>query len=65
MATDKGATGFCISTDPKSIEEHAGTIDLLLNTVSANHDINLYMPLLATNGTIGQLGAALAPHSIS
>jgi len=34
-------------------------------TVSANHDINAYLPLLAKNGIIVELGAAPAPHSIS
>ena len=52
LAKDKGATGFVVSTDPKSIEENKKTIDIILNTVSVDHDINTYMPLLRTNGTI-------------
>ncbi len=47
IAKEKGAHHFVVSTDPESISKHAMTCDLILNTVSANHDINTYMPLLA------------------
>jgi uncharacterized zinc-type alcohol dehydrogenase-like protein len=56
LCKQKGATAFVCSTDPESIKKHAKTLDLILNTVSANHDINTYLPLLAKSGTIVQLG---------
>ena len=43
----------------------AGTCDIILNTVAANHDINVYLPLLKNNGIIVQIGAAPAPHAIN
>jgi D-arabinose 1-dehydrogenase-like Zn-dependent alcohol dehydrogenase len=52
LAKDKGADVFCVSSDPKSIMAAAGTCDLILNTVSGDHDINTYLPLLAKNATI-------------
>ena len=42
-----------------------GKCDLILNTISASHDVNIYIPLLNKSGTIVQLGAALAPHPLS
>lgn len=65
IAKKKGATGFVVSKDPESIKAHAKSCDLILNTVSANHDLNTYVPLLANSGTIVQIGAALAPHPVS
>ena len=65
LAKSKGADFFVASKDPESIKAMAGKCNLIINTVSANHDINLYMPLLAKSGTIHQIGAAPAPHSIS
>lgn len=64
LATEKGATGFVVSKDPKSLEENAGTIDYILNTVAANHDINTYMPLLATNGVMIGIGGVTQPHTV-
>ena len=65
MAKQKGATDFVVSTNPDSIAAYAGKCNIILNTVSANHDLNVYLPLLAKNGVLVQLGAALAPHSVS
>lgn len=42
----------------------AKSLDLIINTVSAAHDVNTYLPLLAANGTIVQLGLTFKPHSI-
>lgn len=64
IAKKKGATHFCVSTDPESVKANANSCDLILNTVSANHDLNVYIPLLVKNGTLVQLGAALAPHPV-
>lgn len=65
MAREKGATGYVVSTDPESIKANAGTCDLILNTVSANHDINTYIPLLKKSGTIVQIGGVVKPHTVS
>lgn len=52
MARQKGATHFVASKDPESVTKHAGLCDIILNTVSVNHDLNLYLPLLAKSGTL-------------
>jgi alcohol dehydrogenase (NADP+) len=64
MAKVKGASHTVDSTDPASIEA-SPKCDIILNTVSANHDLNVYLPLLAKNGNLVQIGAAPAPHAIS
>ena len=46
IAKEKGADVFVISKDPDSIKANAFTCDLILNTVSVNHDLNVYIPLL-------------------
>ena len=51
IAREKGATLFCASTNAESVKANEGLCDLILNT-AGNHDINVYMPLLAKSGTI-------------
>ena len=58
IALEKGANLFVASKDPESVKAGSGKCDLILNTVSANHDLNLYLPLLARDGTIVQIGVA-------
>ena len=46
LAKDKGADFFIISNDEESMQTQMGKCDLILNTVSTNHDLNVYIPLL-------------------
>jgi len=64
-AKEIGADNFVVSTDPESMKAAAGSLDLILNTVSANHDVNTYLPLLASKGVIVQLGLVLNPHPVN
>lgn len=52
LAIEKGASHFVVSTDKKSVDQNLGKCDLILNTISGNHDINSYLPLLAKDGVI-------------
>lgn len=52
LAFDKGAAHFVVSSNPDSIKEKAESCDLILNTVSVDHDLNVYLPLLAVEGVI-------------
>jgi len=65
IAKEKGAEAFVVSTDTASMAAEAGKIDLILNTISANHQVSHYLPLLNVNGTIVQLGLAPEPHAVS
>src|SRR3712207_7415160 len=42
-ARDLGAHDFVVTRDPEKLEALAGTYDFVLDTVSARHDINLYL----------------------
>merc|ERR1712115_26367 len=53
-AREIGADNFVISTDPASMKAAAGSLDLIVNTVSADHDLNPYLPLLAARGVLVQ-----------
>ena len=64
MAKEKGADHYIATSDPKSIEGCSVKCDLILNTVGAKHDLNAFLPLLAQDGTIVQLGLNVYPQSV-
>jgi uncharacterized zinc-type alcohol dehydrogenase-like protein len=43
----------------------AGTFDFILDTVSADHDLNVYLGLLKTNGTHVCVGVPTKPAEIA
>ena len=65
LASDKGADLYVNINDPESVKACAGKCNLILNTISAEHDLNTYLPLLKKSGTISQLGAVYNPHPVS
>jgi uncharacterized zinc-type alcohol dehydrogenase-like protein len=48
-ALELGADEFVISKDPESLKTVEKSLDLILNTVSADHDVTTYLQLLARN----------------
>lgn len=48
-AMELGADEFVVSKDPESLKTVEKSLDLILNTVSADHDITTYLQLLARN----------------
>jgi len=64
LATEKGADFFVVSKDPESMATCKGKCDLILNTVSAPHEVVSYLSLLNYNGTIVQLGIITDPHTL-
>jgi len=65
MAKEKGADFFIVSKDASSMASENAKLDLIINTISAEHDASVYLPLLAQGGTLVQLGACLNPHPIN
>lgn len=63
-ALDIGANHFVVSTDDESMKAAAGSLDLILNTISADHQLSKYIPLLDMDGTVVQLGIVTTPHEI-
>jgi uncharacterized zinc-type alcohol dehydrogenase-like protein len=45
--------------------KHAGSFDFILDTVSAQHDINAYLDLLKRDGTLTLVGAPEKPLPIA
>ena len=60
-----GAQDVIISTDAEEMQEHAGTFDFILDTISADHDINSYINMLGLDGNITLVGASEKPLPVS
>lgn len=52
-----GANHYYATNDPETFRKLAGTFDLIVNTVSAEIDLNHYLSLLAVDGTLVNVGA--------
>ncbi|HET8886902.1 MAG TPA: NAD(P)-dependent alcohol dehydrogenase [Salinimicrobium sp.] len=55
-ASELGAAHFVLTTDPAEMKRISSSFNLIIDTVSANHNYNDYLPLLKTNGTMVVLG---------
>src|SRR3569832_1054320 len=59
-----GAHHFVMTTDPAQVKAAKNSFDFILDTVSAEHDINMYMAMLRTHGTHICVGAPPKPAPI-
>jgi uncharacterized zinc-type alcohol dehydrogenase-like protein len=59
-----GAEHYYATNDPSTFEQLAGSFDLILNTVSAQIDLNAYLSLLAVDGAMVNVGAPAEPLSL-
>lgn len=64
VAKEKGADLFVVSTNEESMKANNNKCDMIMNTVSADHQAMTYIPLLKANGVLVQLGLVKAPHQI-
>ncbi|QMU70989.1 NAD(P)-dependent alcohol dehydrogenase [Streptacidiphilus sp. P02-A3a] len=60
-----GADHYRSTTDPATFTELDGRFDLIVNTVSANLDVDAYLGLLKLDGTLVYLGAPEYPASVN
>jgi uncharacterized zinc-type alcohol dehydrogenase-like protein len=60
-----GAHKFALTSDPARMKELAGYFDFIIDTVSAEHDYNLYLSLLATDGVMMCVGAPPTPAEVA
>ena len=51
-----GARHFVATKEPGALDAHRGAFDLVLDTVSAPHDLNRELPLLRSRGTLVLVG---------
>jgi uncharacterized zinc-type alcohol dehydrogenase-like protein len=64
-ARQLGADHFVVTSDPAQMKLNKRKFDLILNTVSAEHDINDYLSLLTTDGTLVVIGLPGVPFSVN
>ncbi|MDB5134378.1 MAG: adhC2 [Mucilaginibacter sp.] len=60
-----GAHHFVVTTDEAQVKAAKGTFDFILDTVSAEHDFNMYLSLLRTNGVHICVGVPPKPAEIA
>jgi uncharacterized zinc-type alcohol dehydrogenase-like protein len=60
-----GADDVVMSSDPNAMQAHTASFDLILDTVSAEHDLNAYVNLLKLDATHVLLGAPDRPTLVS
>lgn len=61
-ATRLGADNAVITTDAEQMKAALGTLDIIIDTVSAKHDINAYLNLLRVDGSVVLVG--LPPENL-
>jgi uncharacterized zinc-type alcohol dehydrogenase-like protein len=59
-----GAHKFALTSDPAQLKKLAGYFDFIIDTVSAKHDYNMYLGLLATDGVMMCVGAPPTPAEV-
>jgi len=60
-----GAHEVIVSTNTEEMKKHTGSFDFILDTISAEHDINSYLGMLGLDGNLTLVGAPEKPLSIS
>jgi uncharacterized zinc-type alcohol dehydrogenase-like protein len=60
-----GADHFIVTSDSAQLKSVKRSFDLILNTVSAEHNINDYLGLLATNGVLVVIGLPGVPFAVN
>ncbi|MBA4064823.1 MAG: hydroxyacid dehydrogenase [Isosphaera sp.] len=60
-----GADEVVVSKNADEMKTHAGSFDMILDCVSADHDINAYLNLVKTGGNLTLVGAPEKPLPVS
>ncbi len=60
-----GADEVVISTDAAMMAKYANSLHFILDTVSAQHDLNIYLELLVRDGSLTQVGLPSEPIPVS
>ena len=61
-ARELGADEVVISRDAAQMKAHAGSFDMILDTVAASHDLDAFSSLLKRDGTLVLVGVPEHPH---
>ena len=60
-----GADEVVVSRNAEEMQQHAGSFHFILDTVSAEHDIDAYLNLLRIDGNLTMVGAPPKPLSVA
>lgn len=60
-----GAHEVVLSRDSAAMRKHSGSFDFILDTVSAEHDVNAYLHLLHLDGNLTLVGAPSKPLAVA
>jgi uncharacterized zinc-type alcohol dehydrogenase-like protein len=60
-----GADDVVVSRDTDQMSKHVGSFEFIIDTVSAEHDINIYLQLLRPDCNLTLVGAPDKPHAVS
>lgn len=63
-ALNLGADHFAVTTNAEAMKKMKGHFDFILSTISAQHDYNQYLNLLALNGTMVVVGVPPQPSTV-
>ncbi|MDQ3750794.1 MAG: NAD(P)-dependent alcohol dehydrogenase [Acidobacteriota bacterium] len=59
-----GAHNFVVTKEPENMKPLAGKFDFILDTISAGHDLNMYLNLLRMNGAMVVVGVPEKPAEV-
>jgi uncharacterized zinc-type alcohol dehydrogenase-like protein len=59
-----GAHGFALTSEPATFKKLAGRFDLIVDTISAPHDLNQYLGMVRAEGAMVLLGAPPKPAPV-
>ena len=60
-----GADEVILSKNEEQMESHARSFDFIIDTVSAQHDLNTYLGLLKRDGTLTLVGVPPEPVAVA
>lgn len=64
-ALQLGATRFVVTRNPEDLEPLANRYDFILDCVSADHDVNVYLNMLKKDGTLVLVGVPPTPLAVA
>jgi len=60
-----GADEVVVSSNAEEMQKHAGSLDFILDTIAADHDVNAFLNLLSLDGKLTLVGAPEKPLAVS
>ena len=65
LAGQMGMDGYIVSKDLDSMKKSSNSLDIILDTIGADHDIEHYIDMLKKNGTFVVLGIVSKPFEVN